>query len=166
MDKNTPLDVELVDVRKHLIQKAGNGEKLSSEEKYFLDILEVSLAKKRDEQAKKTALPFIEKLKKCNPFIKGVFRDTTYAELSLWCIEVPELSGVSKDESVEEPYGCWITTDNNMTYEEMCRLLENVKSDKDILMLSTTPKPALAISKVTPRWKSEVKQIRKQRHES
>ena len=35
MDKNTPLDVELADVRKHLIQKAGNGEKLSSEEKYF-----------------------------------------------------------------------------------------------------------------------------------
>ena len=166
MGENIPTGAELVEKREHLIQKAGNGEKLSSEEKHFLDLIDVSLAKKRDEQAQKTALPFIEKLKKCNPFVKDVFRDTTYFELALWCIEVPEVSGVSKAEAREEPYGCWITTDNNMTYEEMCRLLENVKSDKDIQLLSTTPEPALAISAATPRWKAEVKQIREQLHES
>ena len=31
--------------------------------------------------------------------------------------------------------GCWITADNSTTYEEMCRRLEGVKTEADILAL-------------------------------
>ena len=146
----------LLKKREQLIQEAGHGKQLTSEDEHFLDLVDVALAKQRDEQAQKAASPFIEQLKKANHFVEDVFRDTAYFEFSLWCIDIPAPAGMSNSDT----YGCWITTSTSMTYEEMCRLLENVKSEGDILALSTTPKPALAIGKATPRWQAEVEQLR------
>lgn len=146
----------LLKKRELLIQEAGNGKQLNSEDKHFLDLVDVALAKQRDEQARKAASPFVEQLKKVNPFVEDVFRDTVYYEFSLWCIDIPAPAGISNSDT----YGCWITTSTSMTYEEMCRLLKNVKSEGDIMALSTTQKPALAVGQATPRWQAEVEQLR------
>ena len=43
----------------------------------------------------------------------------------------------------------------------MCRRLENVKTEADILALSTTPNPVQTISAAILRWKGEAEQLLK-----
>lgn len=84
-----PTAEELLERRKQLTQKAADGKKLSGEETYFLELLNISLAKLRDEQEKNCVRPLVEQLKKANPFVQDVFRSTEYFEFALWCIEIP-----------------------------------------------------------------------------
>lgn len=157
-----PTAEELLERRKQLIQKAADGKRLSDEETCFLDLVTVSLAKQRDEQAKSCARPLVEQLKKTNPFVQDVFRSTEYSEFALWCIEIPTTASRHNDDGSNDICGCWITADNSATYEEMCRRLEGVKTKADILALSTTPSTVEAISTATPRWRAEVEQLRAQ----
>lgn len=157
-----PTIEELLERRKQLTQKAADGKKLSGEETYFLELLNISLAKLRDEQEKNCVRPLVEQLKKANPFVQDVFRSTEYFEFALWCIEIPTPAGRRKDDGSNDICGCWITADNSTTYEEMCRRLEGVKTEADILALSTTPSAVQAISAATPRWRAEVEQLRAQ----
>lgn len=157
-----PTAEELLERRKQLIQKAADGKRLSDEETCFLDLVTVSLAKQRDEQAKSCARPLVEQLKKTNPFVQDVFRSTEYSEFALWCIEIPTTASRHNEDGSNDICGCWITADNSTTYEEMCRRLEGVKTKADILALSTTPSTVEAISTATPRWRAEVEQLRAQ----
>ena len=157
-----PTAEELLERRKHLIQKAADGKGLSDVETCFLDLVTVSLAKQRDEQAKSCARPLEKQKKKANPFVQDVFRSTEYFEFALWCIEIPTPAGRHKDDGSNDICGCWITADNSTTYEEMCRRLEGVKTEADILALSTTPSAVQAVSTATLRWEAEVTQLRAQ----
>lgn len=157
-----PTAEELLERRKQLIQKAADGKRLSGEETHFLELQNIWLAQRRDEQEKNCVRPLVEQLKKANPFVQDVFRSTEYFEFALWCVEIPVPTGRRKDDDSNDICGCWITADNNTTYEEMCRRLEGVKTEADILTLSTTPSAVKAISTATPRWRAEVEQLRAQ----
>lgn len=157
-----PTIEELLERGEHLIQKAIDGKRLSGEETHFLELQNIWLAQRRDEQEKNYARPLVEQLKKTNPFVQDVFRSTEYSEFALWCIEIPTTASRHNDDGSNDICGCWITADNSTTYEEMCRRLEGVKTKADILALSTTPSTVEAISTATPRWRAEVEQLRAQ----
>lgn len=153
---------ELLERGEHLIQKAVDGKRLSGEETHFLELQNIWLAQRRDEQEKNCARPLVEQLKKTTPFVQDVFRSTEYFEFALWCVEIPVPTGRRRDDGSNDICGIWITADNSTTYEEMCRRLEGVKTEADILALSTTPSAVQAISAATPRWRAEVEQLRAQ----
>lgn len=157
-----PTIEELLERGEHLIQKAVDGKRLSGEETHFLELQNIWLAQRRDEQEKNCVRPLVEQLKKTNPFVQDVFRSTEYSEFALWCIEIPTTASRHNDDGSNDICGCWITADNSTTYEEMCRRLEGVKTKADILALSTTPSTVEAISTATPRWRAEVEQLRAQ----
>ncbi len=84
-----PTIEELLERGEHLIQKAVDGKRLSGEETHFLELQNIWLAQRRDEQEKNCVRPLVEQLKKTNPFVQDVFRSTEYSEFALWCIEIP-----------------------------------------------------------------------------
>ena len=112
----SPTFEELLERRTQLIQKAADGKNLSGDEIHFLDLLDIWLAKRRDEQERNRERPIVEQLKKRNPFVQDVFRSTEYFEFALWCIEIPTPVGHCKDCSSTNTCGCWITANNNTTY--------------------------------------------------
>lgn len=66
-----PTIEELLERGEHLIQKAVDGKRLSGEETHFLELQNIWLAQRRDEQEKNCARPLVEQLKKTNPFCAG-----------------------------------------------------------------------------------------------
>ena len=71
-----PTIEELLERGEHLIQKAVDGKRLSGEETHFLELQNIWLAQRRDEQEKNCVRPLVEQLKKTNPFVQDVFRST------------------------------------------------------------------------------------------
>lgn len=68
-----PTIEELLERGEHLIQKAVDGKRLSGEETHFLELQNIWLAQRRDEQEKNCARPLVEQLKKTTPFVQDVF---------------------------------------------------------------------------------------------
>ena len=80
---------ELLERGEHLIQKAVDGKRLSGEETHFLELQNIWLAQRRDEQEKNCARPLVEQLKKTTPFVQDVFRSTEYSEFALCALRFP-----------------------------------------------------------------------------
>ena len=100
-----PTIEELLERGEHLIQKAVDGKRLSGEETHFLELQNIWLAQRRDEQEKNCARPLVEQLKKTNHFVQDVFRSTEYSDFALWCIEIPTTASRHTDDGSNDICG-------------------------------------------------------------
>lgn len=157
-----PTIEELLERGEHLIQKAVDGKRLSGEETHFLELQNIWLAQRRDEQEKNACVLLWSSSRKQTPLCRMYSAAPNIPSSALWCIEIPTTASRHNEDGSNDICGCWITADNSTTYEEMCRRLEGVKTKADILALSTTPSTVEAISTATPRWRAEVEQLRAQ----